>query len=338
MKAIYIASNGSAKDSFEIRDVAIPTISDDEVLIKVSAFGINYADVLCRLGLYPQCPPLPAVIGYDVVGTIESIGKNVKNLNIGDRAMALTTFGGYAEFAVANKGSAVKIDDHAPAGEALALGAQYCTAYYCAEELIRLRKDDHVLIHAAAGGVGIALVQIAKMHGCKIFGTAGSAKKLEFLESIGVDHPINYKESDFEDVIIDIVGKRGLDVVFDSIGGETFRKGYSLLCSGGRIVLFGSAEITGRNKTEQLEFSKDYGSIHPAQLMMASKAIIGVFILTVFQDKPKLATEILQTVFKLYTEGKFKPVVDRSFSFDQIAEAHIYLESRKSIGKVLVEI
>jgi len=174
MKAYFLVQNGSPEKAFNIRETDKPVINPDEVLIKVEGFGLNFADVLAMIGLYPDCPPLPAILGYDVVGFIEAIGSDVKDVVVGYRVTALTRFDGYAEYAV-TKGSAVaKIPIAMDMGVALALSTQYCTAYYCAEELLRLHDGDEVLVHAAAGGVGTALVQLAKWRGCVVDGMASS--------------------------------------------------------------------------------------------------------------------------------------------------------------------
>lgn len=168
MKAVYLVKTGDPETAFEIREIPKPQPAPDQVRIKVEAFGLNFADVMARLGLYRGAPPLPAVLGYDIVGRIEECGEAVQDLKAGDRVTALTRFGGYAEYAVTESSAAAKISEDMPAGVAAALSTQYCTAYYLAYEMANLQQNDRVLTHAAAGVVGTALVQMALYKQCML--------------------------------------------------------------------------------------------------------------------------------------------------------------------------
>ena len=167
MKAIYIVKHGSADDAFEVRETPKPVPKPGEVLVKVEAFGLNFADVMARKGMYKDAPPIPSVIGYDVCGTIESVGSNVTDVTEGERVTAMTRFGGYAEYAITDARAVTRIPDSVNAAEATALTTQYCTAYFCAAEMVNLFAGDKVVIHSAAGGVGAGLVQYAKYKGCE---------------------------------------------------------------------------------------------------------------------------------------------------------------------------
>jgi NADPH:quinone reductase-like Zn-dependent oxidoreductase len=194
MKAICLTQTGPAAQAFEAREVPTPTPQAGEVRILVESFGLNFADVMARLGLYPATPPLPCVLGYDVVGRIEAVGEGVSADQVGRRVMALTRFGGYSELAIAQVAGYVEIPDELDTGVALALATQGATAYYMAEDMLRLHPGDQVLVHAAAGGVGTCLVQLAKHRGCVVFGTASSSRKLNYLLehflSYGFYHPL----------------------------------------------------------------------------------------------------------------------------------------------------
>ena len=168
MRAIYIVKHGDADDAFEIRETPMPVPNPGQVLIKVEGFGLNFADVMARKGMYKEAPSTPSLIGYDVCGTVERIGSNVTDVAEGDRVTALTRFGGYAEYALTDARAVAKIPDHINIAEATTLTTQYCTAYYCAAEMVNLFEGDKVLIHSAAGGVGTALLQYAKYKGCEI--------------------------------------------------------------------------------------------------------------------------------------------------------------------------
>lgn len=338
MKAATLVKNGVPEEAFELRDIPVPEPTANQVLIKVEGFGLNYADVMARLGFYPEAPPLPSVLGYEVVGYVEKIGDDVKRFSVGQRVLSFTRFGGYAEFAVAEQEGTVAISDEIELGKALALGTQYCTAYFCAEEQVRLQKGDHVLIHAAAGGVGTALVQLAKRRRCVVYGTA-STQKLEHLSSIGVDHPIDYRNIDFAKKVRELVGDRGLDVIFDPIGGDYTRKGIKLLGPGGRIVVFGISSLSGAtNIFSKLRVMLGFGLFHPLQFVSTSKSLIGVNMLPIGDDRPWVLQRVMESVMELYEVHRCEPIVAAEYPMEQIAEAHQFLESRNSVGKIAIRL
>lgn len=339
MKAWVITKFGSADTAFELQELPDPKAGPGEVVIDVEAFGLNYADIMARRGMYRDAPPLPSLIGYEVCGRISELGEGVGgDLAVGQRVAAFTRFGGYATKVATVEDAVVQIPEDMPAGYALALTVQYVTAWFCAEERLTLFPGDHVLVQAAAGGVGTALVQMAKNRGCVVYGTAGSAKKIEFLKEQGVDFPINYREQDFYDRIKELRGDEGLDVVFDSLGGKAFKKGAKLLRPGGRIVGFGAASRSsgGKGIINDLRMVLGFGFYSPPFMLMNSKAIIGVNMLRIADFKPKLLKHCLEEVVKMATEGVVKPVVGGEYKAENLAEAHKFIEQRKSIGKVIV--
>lgn len=338
MKAVFLVKNGPAEESFEIHETDPPKVMAGEVRIKVEGFGLNFADVMARLGLYDAAPPLPSVLGYDVVGRIEQIGTGVEDLKVGDRVTAMTRFGGYAELAVTDHRAVVKIPKNMDCGIGTALSTQGVTAYYCAGEMVRLRPGDHVLIHAAAGGVGTLLVQLAKHKGCTVYGTAGSDPKLQYLHDLGVDYPINYRKKDFASVIKKIRGKEGLDVVFDPVGGKSVKKGFELLGAGGRLVAYGASSLTNsKSAVGKLRVGVGFGMYHPAKLITQSKSLHGVNILQIADNKPALLKHLLEQSVSIAQKGILNPKVAASFPAEQISGAHHFLESRQSMGKVVVK-
>jgi NADPH:quinone reductase-like Zn-dependent oxidoreductase len=336
MKAIFLTKYGASDQSFEFRDVDIPTPGENEVLIKVRFSGLNFADVIARRGMYPDAPKNPAVLGYDVSGEIVETGPGVTEFKPGQQIVAMTRFGGYAEYAVTHKSGVAAIYEAYDPAAATALATQACTAYYCAEDCVTLHKGDRVLIHAAAGGVGSILVQIAKYRGCIIYGTA-SGSKLEYIKSLGVDYPIDYTGTDFYDHIKN--KREKIDVVFDSIGGSVFNKSFKLLAPGGKMVNFGAAEQleSGKNKLKLLSMLWGFGLFSPISLLMQSKSIIAVNMLRIADFRPNVFQEILNDVIKMASDGIIKPHVGKIFPSSEIADAHDFLESRKSIGKVVLE-
>jgi NADPH2:quinone reductase len=247
MKAIFLVRNGSAATAFEFREIPVPVPEYGQVLIKVEAFGLNFADVMARRGMYKEAPPMPCILGYDVAGTVVQTGQGVHHVKTGDRVMAMTRFGGYAEFALTAASAVAIIPASINMPDATALTTQYCTAYYAAAEMVNLHPGDKVLIHAGAGGVGMALIQFAKYKGCEIFSTAGSEEKLAYLKTEGVHHPINYTTKNFESELRKITGGQGVDVIFDAVGGQSVTKGFRSLQAGGRIICYGAAAMSNTN-------------------------------------------------------------------------------------------
>lgn len=335
MKAIYIVNHGKAEKAFEFRETPKPVPKPGEVLVKVEGFGLNFADVMARKGMYKDAPPIPSLIGYDVCGIVERVGNNVRNVVEGDRVTALTRFGGYAEYALTDHRAVAKIPANTPIPEATALTTQYCTAYYCAAEMVNLFEGDKVLIHSAAGGVGNGLLQYAKHKGCEIFATTGSSSKVEMLKKAGAHHVIDTSKDDFENYIEDTTKGDGVDVIFDAVGASFIRKGINSLAAGGRIVCYGAADMSDSNNVFfQLTKAIQFGIYHPAVFMMSSKSLIGVNMLKLADSKQDTLKRCMENVVKLYEQGIFKPAEGKLFKAEDIAEAHNFLEQRKSTGKV----
>jgi NADPH2:quinone reductase len=203
--------------------------------------------------------------------------------------------------------------------------------------MVNLFPGDKVLVQSGAGGVGTALIQYAKHKGCIIFATAGSPEKIIYLKECGVDHPINYKTTDFEEEIRTITHGKGVDVVFDAVGGASVRKGIKLLNAGGRMVCYGASDFTSKNALRKLASGLAFGIYHPAMLMMPSKAIIGVNMLRIADNKPQTMKRCLAQVVALTKQGVFRPMLGKVFPISEIGAAHDYVEKRKSIGKVAVQ-
>lgn len=336
-EAIVLIQKGNAYKAFEKRTITIDNPLDDEVQIEVESFGLNYADVVARHGQYREAPPMPSVIGYEVVGKVVKIGVNVSSYLLGKRVLGFCRFGGYARKVNTKETAIIEIDDLV-ASEALALCTQSVTAYYMAEYISPIMRGDNVLIHSAAGGVGTILIQLAKLRGATVFAKIGSENKRELVESLGADYVINYKESDYTVQIEHILKGDRLDISYNPVAGSTFRKDFKLLGSGGRIVLFGGAEMSGTKWgiLSTLNFVRKMGLILPIGLMMRSKSMLGVNMLKIADNKPEVLTYCLQQVIKLYKEGKIKPQVGGNYSVSDIAKAHEDLESGNTVGKLAV--
>lgn len=337
MLAAVLVKNGSPEKAFQIKEVPEPTLVSGSVKIKVEAFGLNYADVMARLGLYQDCPPLPAILGYDVVGHVAEVSSDVRQFKMGDRVVALTRFGGYAQYAVADAKACALIDANYDATKATALSTQYCTAWFSMQEMIRLYEGDKVLIHSAAGGVGTAMVQLALHKKYTIFATAGSDQKVEMLRKAGVHYPINYTSQDYEKEIQKLSGANNpLDACFNAVGGNTVKKDLRLLNAGGREVLLGAAKISSASLVGKAVVALQFGFYHPIQFMMQSKALIGVNMLRIADNKPEVISHCFKEVISLAQQNILDPHVGGSFSYKELAKGHSLLENRGSTGKIAI--
>ena len=237
MKAIRVHELGAA-DKLTLEEVEKPTPNADEVLVKVAAAGINYADTMMRAGNYLTKPDLPFTLGYEAAGTIEAVGANVTNLNIGQRVLATTSSGGYAEFATAKAATVIPIPDELGFGESTALLVQGLTALGLLNEA---QAGETILIHAAAGGVGTLLVQLAKHKGLKVIGTASSEQKLQLVAELGADFAVNYSENDWTDEVLKATDGKGVDWLIEMVGGAIVAQNLKVLAKHGTMWIYGSA-------------------------------------------------------------------------------------------------
>ena len=338
MKAIYLKKFGKAHEAFEIREVADPILGEGEVCVKVEVSGLNFADVLGRKGLYPALPAPPVVMGYDVVGIVEAVGEGVSSDWIGKRVACLTRFGGYAEKVCTAVTGIAELPDSISSNEACALATQYVTALYMCDFLQHTKSGERVLIHAAAGGVGTALIQLLKERGCEIFATVGSDEKVNALAKQGIT-AVNYNTHDYEIEIRKHLGKANLDVTFNSIGGMTFKKDMRLLGAGGRLMLFGFSDRTSKwgGKLATLKLVFDMGRLIPLLLLGKSQSVLGVNMLRVADEHPEIIGTLLNQLVQMHSAGKIKPVIGGEYSYTEIAKAHQYLESRQSSGKIILK-
>ena len=250
--------------------------------------------------------------------------------------MAVTEFGGYAEYAVAREEAAVEIPANIPLASAAALATQYATAYYAAFQLGNVQNNEHVFIHAAAGGVGLALVQFCKLRNCTMYGTVSNDAKAETIGRLGVQHVIN---SSKQNVIVELRKlEHKLDIIFDSVGGKGVKTGFKSLRAGGRIICYGGSQLTaGKGIFNLLKFGLSFGFYSPIQMLTQSKSILGVNMLKLMRAHPQSLRTILEATLKLLQEKKISMPIGESFPIDRLFEAHAHLQSRKSIGKVVVK-
>jgi NADPH:quinone reductase-like Zn-dependent oxidoreductase len=329
MRAAVITKHGGP-EVLQVQQRPDPQPGPGQVLIEVKAAGINFADLMARVGLYPDAPKPPCVVGYEVAGTVAAVGPGV-DFEPGQRVIAPTRFGGYAELAVAAADGVVRLPDELSYEQGAAIPIVYVTAW---EALIRagnLQPGERVLIHAAAGGVGIAATQIAKRAGAEIWGTASPGKH-DAIRGFGVDHPIDYTRSGWEREV------PKLDLVMDALGGSSFRRSYKLLRAGGRLVCFGFANVVEgerRNLVHAARAALQMPRFNLIKQMADSKSVIGLNVLSIW-DEFQSASRWTGHLQELLSDGTIKPVVAESFSLDRAGDAHRFITERRNIGKVVL--
>lgn len=337
-QAVHLVKKGSAESAFELRSLTLPGLTNGQVLIEVEAFGLNYADVMARLGLYREAPPMPCVIGYEVVGIVSEVANEADNELLGKRVVGFCRFGGYAKHVITHN-YAVSVIGDMNAGIALSLATQFVTAYYMVNRSANVQAGERVLIHAAAGGVGTALIQLCKLKGAHVTAKVSSKEKEQLVRSLGADTVINYKEGNYEKQVSDHLGTEKLDVSFNPVAGGTFKKDWELLGTGGRLVLFGGSELSNGKWgiLSTLNFVRKMGFVVPIGLMMRSKSMIGINMLKVADFKPRVLAECLNEVVRMVKEGQIHPVVGGVYKQHELKMAHRLLEEGKTVGKLIIE-
>lgn len=335
--AFQLKRYGASEGAFSRINFSNPAPQRGQLLIETEYFGLNFADVLARRGLYREAPALPYVPGYDLVGRVIAVGEGVSEHWMNKRVAALTRFGAYASHVATPETGCVIVPEDMPPYAACALGTQYCTAYYSAHYVANVHQGENVLVHAAAGGVGTALVQLLKHHGCRVFATAGSDEKVNALRALGVE-AFNYRTTDYAAAVRIALNGERLDASFNSIAGTTFKKDMRLLGAGGRLVLYGFAERSGRRggKWATLELLWNMGLVMPILLMATSKSIVGVNMLKIADHRPRVIGHCLAQLVELWKQGVIAPVNGGTFEAHELASAHALLESRATQGKLVV--
>ena len=335
MRQIWITKAGPP-EVLAVREAPDPEPGDGEVRIRVRAAGINFADLMARVGLYPDAPKLPCVVGYEVSGVIDAAGKGVTRVAVGDRVFGMPRFGGYTDTLVVKEAQAFKMPDAMSFEEAAALPVVYLTAHHMMLFTGNLRPRSKVLIHSAAGGVGLAAIQLAKMRDCEIFGIASKSKHAFLLEQ-GCQHPID-NDADYVAEIRALTEGRGVDLVLDPVGGKSWTEGYELLAPAGRLVAFGlSAAASGKTRSlfHALGQVIQVKKWSPMKLMDDNKQVQGVNMGHLFGEIGMLV-EQFESLIGMFEAGQIKPHVDRTFKFSEAAAAHHHIHDRKAKGKVLL--
>lgn len=337
MRAIWITKVGGP-EVLEVREAPDPEPGPGEVRVRVKAAGLNFAEISARMGLYPDAPKIPCVVGYEAAGVVDALGDGVQGIAAGTRVMALIRFGAHADTLIVPAGQAIPIPDAMTFEEAAAIPVNYITAYHMLFRIASIRPGEKVLIHMAAGGVGIAALQLCRtVEGIVTFGTASGSKHDE-LRKQGCTHPIDYHQVDYAEAIRELTAGKGVDVVLDALGGKDWKKGYELLRPAGRLVAFGFANMHNGERRSLFNVARQFvamPSFTPLRLMDTNRTVAGVNIGHLWGEMEMLREE-LDAIIELYKEGKVKPHVGESFSFDRAADAHRSIQERRNVGKVVL--
>lgn len=338
MRQVVITKVGSP-DVLRVVDGPLPEPGPGMVRIKVEAIGVNFADVVGRQGLYPDAPKPPYVPGYEVAGTVDAVGASVDSARTGEPVMALTRFGGYSEFVCVPEIQAIHRPAKMSVEQAASFLVSYLTAYASLVVMAGIKPHDHVLIQAAAGGVGLAAIDICKVYGATIYGTASPAKH-DFLRGRGVHHPIDYRHRDFEQEVKRLTDGRGVQIALDAIGGRSWAKSYRALAPAGRLIINGVTSLTPRPRRSlraalRLLITTPWLRFNPIALANDNKGVAGINLGRLWGEEDMLREWVAQ-LLAWYDVGRVAPHVDCTFPLDRAADAHRRLHERCNTGKLVL--
>jgi NADPH:quinone reductase-like Zn-dependent oxidoreductase len=338
MRQIWIPKAGPP-EVLDIREAADPLPREGEIRIQVEAVGVNFADIMARLGLYPDLPPMPVVPGFEVAGRVDAVGSDVEVDWVGRDVLAVTQFGGYTDAVCVPEHQAFVRPVEMSAEHGAAIPVTYLTAYQLIEVMGGLGSAESVLIHSAGGGVGTAAIQLAQRLGANII-AAASASKHDFLERMGVQHCVDYTEENVEERVREITGGRGVELAIDPLGGRSFKKSFRTLAPSGRLGMFGmsSTVVDGKRRllaTLRAVWSTPWFAFNPLKLIDQNKGVFGVNLGHLWQETDRV-NAWMEILIEYYRASLIRPIIAATFSFDRAADAHRYIQDRENIGKVLL--
>lgn len=324
MKAVLCKTFGPA-ETLVLEEIASPEAKKNEVLLQVHAAGVNFPDTLIIEGKYQFKPPFPFSPGGEAAGVITAVGEKVSHLKVGDRVMALTGWGSFAEEVAVPGYNVIPVPPSMDFASAAAFGMTYGTSMHALKQRANLQPGETLLVLGASGGVGLAAVEIGKAMDAKVIAAASSAEKLEVAKAAGADELINYSESSLKDEVKRLTGGQGADVIYDPVGGDLFDQAIRSIAWNGRLLVVG--------------FASGHIPELPVNLaLLKGAAVVGVFWGAFAQRQPQDNAANFQQLFAWYSEGKVKPLVSQTFPLEQAAEAINALGQRKAVGKVVVQV
>ncbi|MFC7061924.1 quinone oxidoreductase family protein [Halobacillus seohaensis] len=323
MKAVQFKEYGGP-DVLQTNQVERPVPKQGEVLVKVTAIGVNYADTARRQGEYVIPTPLPFTPGAEVAGIVEEVGEYVDQFSKGDRVVTLVGSGGYAEFVTTQANTLIPLPDGLDDETAVSLPLQGLTAYHLLTTMGRIEQGETVLVHAAAGGVGSLAVQLAKHFGAgNVIATASTEEKLALAKELGADHVVNYTNPNWREIVMDATGGKGVDIALEMVGGDIFHETIKCMRSFGRVVIYGVA-------------SGNPAEMYPSGLMNRNLSVIGFFLPQIMK-KPVLFEKSLGELLSLVNQGKLKLTVGGVYDLEDAARVHELLQGRKTKGKLILK-
>lgn len=338
MRQVWITRAGPP-ERLIVKEAPDPAPAPGELRIRVEASGVNFADILARMGLYPDLPGLPAVVGYEVAGRVDAVGDGVSSDWIGRDVFAATRFGGYSDVLCVPEELVFRRPPDMSAQEGAALPVNYLTAWQLVVIMGGLRRGETILVHSAGGGVGIAAIQIARHIGARVIGVA-SAWKHDALAAMGADHLIDARQDDLEARVKDITKGRGVELVLDPVGGPSLKKSFRMLAPTGRLGMYGVSSFVNAKERDLLNVLRaligtPLLQFMPVTLINANKGVFGVNLGRMWGETDRMrvwADDLLE----LWKTGAVKPKIDTVFSFEDAPLAHHRLQDRKNLGKVLL--
>lgn len=336
MRQIFITGAGGP-EKLQVQESADPNPAAGELRVRVAATGINFADILARQGLYPDAPPLPCVVGYEVSGTVDAVGEGVDGSWLGKDVFGMTRFGGYTDVLTVPVNQMFEKPASLTHEQAAAIPVNYLTAWQLLVVMGALTADESVLIQNAGGGVGLAAIDIARHIGATIYGTASEGKH-SFLTERGLHHPIDYRNKDWSVELDRLTEGRGVELITDPLGGSHWKKSYKALRATGRLGMFGISVATesglfGKTRLLKVVFGTPF--FHPLGLMDKNLSVFGVNMGHLWHEVDKIRSW-MDVILQGVEDGWVRPHVDKAFTFDQAGEAQSYIEARKNIGKVVL--
>jgi NADPH:quinone reductase-like Zn-dependent oxidoreductase len=337
MKQLVIPRYGPP-EVLEVREAVDPAVAPGAVRIRVTAAGVNFSDLLARQGLYPDAPKPPCVVGYEVAGAVDAVAPDVAGPGappLGSRVLALTRFGGQAELAVVSAGAVFPLPDGWSFEEGAAFPVVYLTAHHLLVRVANARPAETVLVHAAAGGVGLAVAELGRILKLRVIGLASPAKH-EILRGYGIE-PLNSRDPQWPTAVRRLA-PRGVDIVLDAVGGESWRQGYALLGPLGRLVCFGVSELAPGARRNLLGAAWKvlrWPRFGPLSLMNDNRSVAGVNLGHLWSNEPIIRPQV-EALLTHAREGRIRPRVDRAFPLAQAAQAHRYIHERRNVGKVVL--
>ena len=337
MKSVILTKYG-APEVLKVKEFEDIEPSNNQVRIKVHYAGINFAEIMARMKLYPGGPKPGAVLGGEVSGTIDKIGNDVQGLSVGEKVMGLSLNGSYSSQVCIDADAIIPLPDNFNLDEAAAFPVTYITAYMMMFDLGNLQENDTFLIHGAGGGVGTAAIQLAKTKNIKIIGTSSSWKH-DRLIKMGVDKCIDYNTDDTEKEIMNFTNGKGVDLIIDPVGTKNWKLSYRVLAKMGKLIIYGDQNLVKGDKLKPIVAMKEMYSMpkyKPMDLMTNNKAVMGYHLGRFKGHEWKVQRSIVNLI-KLVNDNDLHPVIDSKFSFEDASKAHRHIQSRKNFGKVLLD-